>query len=45
MNVTPDGKVTWHVPPKFASGEVTHRIKVTDGSGLEIIHTLDILVR
>jgi S1-C subfamily serine protease len=38
--VSPDGRLTWNVPADFSPHEAILLVKLTDGSGRELIHTV-----
>jgi hypothetical protein len=44
LTVTPDGRVSWAVPPRFAEPETEVLLTITDASGQEIAHTFTIAV-
>ena len=44
LTVTPDGRVSWTVPPRFTGPEAEVLTTITDASGQEIAHTFTIAV-
>jgi hypothetical protein len=44
LTVTPDGRVSWAVPPKFSEAEAEALVTITDASGQEIAHTFTVAV-
>jgi hypothetical protein len=44
LAVSPEGQVTWAIPPGFPEAEANAQISVQDASGQEVVHTLRITV-
>jgi len=44
MQVSPQGKAEWKVPPDFAPGEVNVIISVSDSTGQEVLQTFTLRV-